>query len=235
MAVAVKALKEAGGGSLQSVEWREMEGVLYHRDWIYVSKNTELQQRIVEQHHDTQITGHARHWKTLELVSRSYWWPQMSHYIGQYCNTCDLCLQTKIQRHPPTGELQPLPVLTEQWDTISVDFIVELPEAHGYDAAMIMVDSTGKHGHFILTHMTITANGVAQLFLNNVWKLHGLPQNIISDCGLQFISEFMKELYQLLGIKLSTSTAYHPQTDKQMEHLNQEYKGNLMLWHSVCR
>jgi transposase InsO family protein len=103
-----------------------------------------------------------------------------------------------------------------------VDFIVELPEAHGYDAAMIIVDSTSKHEHFIPTHTMITASGMARLFLNNIWKLHGLPWNVVSDRGLQFISEFMKELYRLLGIKLSASTAYHPQFDGQTECLNQE-------------
>jgi hypothetical protein len=79
------------------------------------------------------------------------------------------------------GKLQPLPVLTEQWNIISVDFIVELPEAHGYDAAMIVMDSASKCRHFILTHTMITASGMARLFLYNVWKLHGLPRNVVSD------------------------------------------------------
>jgi hypothetical protein len=105
----------------------------------------------------------------------------MSRYIGQYCSTCDLCLRTKTQRHRPFGELQPPDIPDERWRTISVDFVVELPEAHGYDAVMVTVDSVGKRAHFIQTHTTVTAQGAAELFLRNVWKLHGLPGNVISD------------------------------------------------------
>ena len=80
----------------------------------------------------------------LELVSRNYWWPNISRYVGQYVAHCDLCLWTKAQRRLPIGELQPLPILEECWNTISVDFISELPESGGYDAIMGVVDSVGK-------------------------------------------------------------------------------------------
>jgi hypothetical protein len=154
----------------------------------------------------------------------------MSRYIGQYCSTCDLCLRTKAQRHWPFGKLQPLEIPNEQWKTISVDFIVELPEAHGYNAVMVLVDSVGKRGHFIPTHTTVTAQGAAELFLRNVWKLHGLPGNIVSDRGPQFIMEFTQELYRLLSIKMSLSTTYHPQSDGQTECLNQELEQYIRLF-----
>jgi hypothetical protein len=154
----------------------------------------------------------------------------MSQYIGQYCSTCDLCLWTKAQRHRPFSELQPLDIPDEQWKAISVDFVVELPEAHGYDAVMVMVDSVGKRAHFIQTHTTVTAQGVAELFLQNVWKLHGLPGNIISNREPQFVAEFTQELYRLLDIKMSPSTAYHPQSDGQTEHLNQELEQYVQLF-----
>src|ERR1700720_4107161 len=77
---------------------------------------------------------------------------------------------------------------------------------------MNVLNSMGKRAHFIPTHTTVTALGAAQLFLRNVWKLHGLPQVIISDRGPQFVAEFKRELYRMLGIALSTTTAYHPQS-----------------------
>ena len=104
----------------------------------------------------------------------------MSHYIGQYVKTCNLCLQTKVQCRPPIRELALLPIPEFHWDTISVDFIIELPESHGYDTVMNVVDSMSNMSHFILTHPTITALGAARLFLAHVWKLHGLLRQVVS-------------------------------------------------------
>ena len=146
----------------------------------------------------------------------------MSRYIRQYVSTCDLCLRTKPTRQAPVGELHPLQIPDSRWDMLSVDFVVELPSSSGHDAVMTVVDSVSKQVHFIPTHMIVIAEGVARLFLHQVWKLHGLPKCVISDYGPQFIACFTKELYCLLGIKLVSSTAWHSQTNRQTEHINQE-------------
>jgi hypothetical protein len=104
----------------------------------------------------------------------------------------------------------------------SVDLIVELPDSHGFNTTMVVVDSVTKRGHFIPTHTTVTTLGGARLYLQHVWKLHGLPRLMVSDHGPQFVAEFMHELYCLLGIKISASMAYHPQSDGQTERVNQE-------------
>jgi len=156
----------------------------------------------------------------------------MSRYIGQYVSHCDLCARTKAQHLLPVGELQPLAIPEERWDTISVDFISELPESGGYDAVMVAVDTVGKRSHFTETVTTVTAAGAANLYLRNVWKLHGLPRKVVSDRGPQFVAAFMKdsELYRLLGIEAASSTAYHPQTDGQTEHVNQELEQYLRVF-----
>jgi len=111
-----------------------------------------------------------------------------------------------------------------------VDFIVELPLSSGHDAVMTVVDLVSKRAHFIPTHTMVTAEGVARLFLHQVWKLHGLPKCVVSDRGPQFVARFTRELYQLLGIKLASSTAWHPQTNGQTEHVNQELDQYLQLF-----
>jgi hypothetical protein len=209
-------------GTVKSAEWMEQEGLLMFQGKIYVPTDRDLHRRIVLQHHDTRIAGHAGRWKTLELVAQNYWWPQMSRFIGLYVKTCDLCQRTKVQRNLPVGELHPLETPLERWDTLSVDFVVELPKLHGFDAIMVIVNTLGKRAHFIPTHTTVTAEGTASLFLKEVWKHHGTPLRVVSDREPQFIAEFTRELYRLLGIKLATSTACHPQTDGQTEWVNQE-------------
>ena len=146
----------------------------------------------------------------------------MSRYIGQYTKTCNLFLQTKTQCWQPLGELQLLPVPEAWWDTVSVDFIVELLEAHGVNTVMNVVNSVSKQSHFIVTTTMITTLRATRLYLAHIWKLHGLPKQVISDHRPQFLAEFTRELYQLLGIKLAMTTAYHPQSDGQTRRVNQE-------------
>ncbi|KAF8627674.1 hypothetical protein AX17_006150 [Amanita inopinata Kibby_2008] len=148
--------------------WKELAksnsklgGILYFQDRIYVPRNTDLRRCIVELHHDTQIAGHPGWWKTLELISRNYWWPQMARYISYYCQGRDMCLRTKVQRRAPAGELQPIPTPQRRWEEVTMDFIIELPESAGYDVIMVAVDRLSKRAHFIPTHTTITAMGTA--------------------------------------------------------------------------
>jgi hypothetical protein len=115
---------------------------------------------------------------------------------------------------------------------ISIDFIVELPESHGYNTIMCVVDSLTKCLHFIPMHTTINAEGTALLFLKEIWKHHGTPRVVVSDRGPQFIAGFTCKLYKLLGIKLALLTAYHPQTDGQTERVNQVLEGYLCTFTS---
>ena len=144
----------------------------------------------------------------------------MSRYIRQYVSTCDLCLRTKPIRQAPVGELHLLRILDSQWDTLSVDFVMELPLSFRHDVVMTVVDSVSKWAHFILTYTMVTVEEAARLFLHQVWKLHSLLKCIISDCRPQFVACFTKELYRLLEIKLVSFTAWHSQTNGQTECIN---------------
>jgi hypothetical protein len=89
--------KDKGRGTIKSAEWSESDGLLMFHSKIYVPNDRDLRHCIVEQHHDTHIAGHAGRFKTLELISHNYWWPQMSRYISIYVKHCDLCNRTKVQ------------------------------------------------------------------------------------------------------------------------------------------
>jgi len=163
-----RELRRSANGTVHSSEWLNIDGLLRFRGKIYVPQSLDLCRQIVALCHDTHIAGHPGRWKTLELVSWNYWWPQMSRYIGQYVSTCDLCLWTKPWRHSPVGELQPLSVPDAQWDTFSVDFVVKLPESSGHDAVMTVVDSVSKRVHFVPMHTMVTVEEAARLFLHHV-------------------------------------------------------------------
>ena len=120
----------------------------------------------------------------------------------------------------------------EPWKNISADFIVGLPEAQGFDALLVVVDRAKKMVHAIPTTYETSALGLAKLYCDNVWRLHGLPDSIISDRGPQFAAELIKELNKLLGIQTKLSTAYHPQTDGQTERMNQEIEQYLRMFMS---
>ena len=106
----------------------------------------------------------------------------------------------------------------------------ELPQSHGYDSILVLVDHLSKWGHFIATTSDITSLRVAQLFWDNIWKLHGLPEEVISDRGPQFMLNFTCRLSKILRIKVAASTAYHPQTNGQTRCVNQEVEQFLRLF-----
>ena len=127
-------------------------------------------------------------------------------------------------------KLMPNTIPEKPWSHISADFITKLPLAQGYDAILVVCDCFSKMAHFIATTEKTLAEGLAKLFRDHVWKLHGLPESIVSDRGAQFTAEMMKELNNLLGIQTKLSTAYHPQTDGQTERVNQELEQYLRVF-----
>jgi hypothetical protein len=227
---AVEEMKDSNFKKLDGHEWSEEQGLILFRGKVYVPKNPEIRREIVKLHHDSVIAGHPGRWKTLELVTRNYWWPGISRYIAFYVKGCDRCNRTKTFPAKPVGKLVPTQIPEDVWDIITVDLIVGLPESNGYNAIMVVVDRLGKMIHAIPTTDTVTSAGVAKLFRDHVWKLHGLPKQIISDQGPQFVAQFMKELNSIFGIKTASSTAWHPQTDGQTERANQEIEQYLRLF-----
>jgi hypothetical protein len=193
----------------------EREGILWFQDRIFVPAN--LRTRLLQMFHDAPTVGHPGIARTLALVSRSFSWPGIRKDVIQYVGSCDSCQRVKAKRQVPEGTLQSLSVPNRPWSVIGMDFITKLPNSGGFDSIMVVVDLLSKVTHFIPCKESYTAEHLAQLFRSQIFKLHGMPEKIISDRGSTFVSEFWRSLLRSLRINPGFSTAYHP---KQMVNRN---------------
>jgi len=197
---------------------------------VYVPKDEKLRVEIIRLHHDTPIAGYGGQWKMVELVTRNYWWPGITKEVKRYVEGCDQYQRMKNRAEMPTGKLRPNQVPERPWQHILVDFITKLPVSKGHDSILVVCDRFSKMSHFVATTEKIMAKELARLFRDNVWKLHGLPESVISDRGLQFAAGLMKKLNKMLGIETKLSTAYYPEIDGQTERTNQELEQYLRMY-----
>jgi len=195
-----------------------------------VPKDKELRVEVIQLHHDVLAAGHGGRWKTVELVTRNYWWPGVTRDVGKYMEGCDLCQRMKNRTEEPAGKLKLSEVLQKMWMQLTVDFITKLPVVAGKDAILVVCDRLSKMTHFVATMEGTSAEGLTRLFRDNVWKLHGLPESVVLDRGPQFAAELTKELNKMLEIKTKLLTAFHPQTDGQTERMNQEVEQYLRFF-----
>ena len=154
----------------------------------------------------------------------------MGCFVADYVKGCNLYNHMKTFTASPTGKLMPNWIPDHCWQVISVNLIMELPPSWSYDTIMVVVDCLSKWAHIIPTTSDVTAAGVTWLFWDHIWKLHGLPEEVTSDQGTQFISIFTWSLSQVLGIWVAASTAYHLQTDRQTKRVDQEVERFLRLF-----
>jgi len=150
--------------------------------------------------------------------------------VKQYVEGCDSYQRNKNHTEQLAGKLMPNLIPEKPWMHISADFITKLPIAQGYDSILVVVDQLMKIVYFIPTTEKTSAEGLARLFRDNVWKLYGLPESIISDRGPQFAAGIIWELNRMLGIESKLLTAFHPQTDRQTERVNQELEQYLRMF-----
>lgn len=231
-----KLMKVLQKGPLDN--YRLSEHKLLFRNKVYIPNIQSLKLSALTEHHDHITAGHFGVRKTLERLSRDYYFPKMASFVEDYVNSCDLCQRNKHSTHKLYGLLNQLSVPIRPWSSISMDFIVKLPpsklsgsiDTTKYDSIWVVVDRLTKMAHFIPCQETMNATQLAKLYLIHLFPIHGLPDNVISDRGTLFTSNFMRALCSLLGVKQKLSTAFHPQTDGQTERTNQTLEQFLRIY-----
>ena len=141
---------------------------------------------------------------------RNYWWPGVTRDVGRYVKGCNLCQRMKNRMEEVVGKLKLSEVPEKPWTHLTVDFITKLPVIAGKDAILVVCNRLSKMTHFVATTEETSAEGLARLFRDNIWKLHGLPESVVLDRGPQFAAELTKELNRILGIETRLSTVFHP-------------------------
>ena len=190
---------------------------------MFVPDLPNLRLEVVHHTHGSGPAGHPGRIKTLDLLSRTYWWPGISQFTATFVKDCALCFHTKTPCSAPPGFLNPLELPAHPWTDISMDHVVDLPQCpHGrkaYRHIFVVVDQLTKMRHFIPV-TSLDTEELVDVFVHTVYKLHGAPDTIISDRGSMFISDFWHHLNQRLKVALSPSSAWHPKTDGQTEIIN---------------
>ncbi|KAJ4801510.1 polyprotein [Rhynchospora pubera] len=210
-------------------------GIWRYKGRLCIGNNQNWRNHIIQEVHDSSIGGHSGILATYKRIKGSFYWPHMKEDVYQYVISCDNCQQNKNEHIKLPGLLQPLPIPEEAWRSVSMDFITGLPKSEGKEVIMVVVDRLTKYAHFMALKHPFQASNVAQVFLDTVYRLHGLPTSIVSDRDPVFTSKFWQALMSNLGVKLNMSTAHHPQTDGQTERVNQCIEGYLrcMMFNQV--
>ena len=190
-------------------------------DKLVVPDADSLRQDVIHECHDVPHAGHTGVKKTRKAIERHYTWPSLKDDVAEYVRSCAGCQRNKSTNQKPAGLLQPLPVPTRKWGSVSMDLITALPEtASGNTAIVVFVDRLSKMTHLAACKTTIDAQAFAKLLRHEFIRLHGIPYEFVSDRDGRFTSSFMREVCHLLNIKQAMSTAYHPQSDGQTERAN---------------
>ena len=228
------ALSESSD-QLWSVTPNGPHGLLCRRGKIVIPDVAALRRELLRIHHDDPLSGHFGHRRTLELLSRHYYWKSMQEDVKNYVDTCTSCQLTKSRRHRPYGELQPLPVPEGPWQEIAMDFVTGLPPSEFrdklYDAILVIICRYSKQALYLATTKDLTAEGLADLLLNDVFlKGYGFPTGIVTDRGSLFTSDYWSNVCYQAKIVRKLSTAFHPQTDGQTERQNQTLEAYLRAY-----
>jgi hypothetical protein len=208
-------------------------GFVWIDQWIFVPESRDLRLHILQSFHYYPVSRHVGVNKTLSVIRQEYTWPNVQEFVADYVKSYTNCARSKAKRHKPYGLLCQLPVPFRPWESISMDFIEQLPNSEGFTTILVVVDHFTKQALFIPTHNTITSTQLAELFIIHVFSKHGVPSHVTSDQGSKFMSHFFHSLGKALNMKLHFTSGYHPEGDGQTEHVNQTLEQYLRIYCNI--
>lgn len=204
--------------------FKDERGLLFFRDADYQPRlcvpSTQRAFILKEAHEDPFETAHASPEKLWQRLSSRFYWHRMKNDIVRFCRSCDVCQKTKHSNFNRFGFLIPNPIPSRPYESISMDFIVNLPWSNGYNAIYVVVDRLTKHAQFIPTTTGLTSEGFAKLFTKHTASRFGLPESIITDRDPRWTSDFWTAVASFLKTRMALSSAHHPQHDGQTEVVN---------------
>ncbi|MBW0541888.1 hypothetical protein O181_081603, partial [Austropuccinia psidii MF-1] len=186
--------------------------LLLFKDRVVIPRNEEIQLNILQKRHDSPLAGHPGQEKTLKLIKSDFYWDGMNEFIKEYVSSCQECSRNKNIHHKKFGLLKPFQIPSGPWNSLSIDFITQLPLSNSFDSILVVVDIFSKMEIFIPAYGRITALELAQIFISHVFSKNGIPK---------------------LKISRDLSTTFHPKTDGQTERVNQIIEQYLWMYQVV--
>ncbi|KAK8560261.1 hypothetical protein V6N12_013061 [Hibiscus sabdariffa] len=151
-----------------------------------------------------------------------YYWVGLKKDVAEFVSKCMVCQRVKAEHQFPSGLLQPLKIPEWKWERITMDFVTGLPLTPSKkNSVWVIVDRFTKCAHFLPVHTTYTLDKLAELYIREIVRFHGVPKSIVSDRDSKFTARFWDCLHTALGSRLNFSTSYHPQTGGQSERVIQ--------------
>ncbi|KAJ9556410.1 hypothetical protein OSB04_011024 [Centaurea solstitialis] len=197
---------------------RDSRGLLTRHARVWVPHAGGARQTLLEEAHKSRFSIHPGATKMYRDLRTDYWWPGMKREVARYVESCLTCLKVKAEHQRPHGKMQPLEIPEWKWENLTMDLITKLPKTpRKFDAIWVIVDRLTKSAHFLAIRESFTSEQLADLYVKEVVRRHGVPVSIISDRDTRFTSRFWERFHADMGTRLHFSTAYHPQTDGQSE------------------
>ncbi|KAL4588404.1 hypothetical protein LXL04_001290 [Taraxacum kok-saghyz] len=215
-----KMIKNLNSDPFSYPKYTLIDNRLYYKHKLVIPASSPWVTRLLTEFHCSPSGGHYGFYRTYKRLSANIYWFGMTKTVKRFVQECETCQRYKSSTLAPAGLLQPLPMPSAIWDDISLDFISGLPKSKGFESILVVVDRLSKYCHFIALKHPYTARTLADVFLREIIRLHGIPKSVLSDRDPLFLSKFWKEIFKIQGSELKFSSAYHPETDGQTEVVN---------------